>query len=444
MGKYAKIQLIPWEVYTGPVFDGQWRAVDYAGIKRPLGDRRWDVLSQCVDISARCAFTQMAVERAFEAADASGEVLKIFIAPEFLYRGGGGAYLHDLINGWSAACPFSDWHLPLPYGGPWPGLFGSLRALVAEERFKDWLFVFGTAVSAGFRAHNGMILRVGVGESAGGAPPPAVCFNNALIQCGGWGPLEAARAPHSYVTGKHLQSGIDFIEFSLEGCTVNDSGNVEPANDQSISVLDNMLVEEGSAVMGFPHIRHLDGSMIKFGVEICLDHAACGGRPGCGRLAYWGERVDIQLVLSCGMTLRPHSVSLRQHNPDTPDAYAFNCDGLVTLRTAQDGYGTHLQLWAQDTAGACHTLMEVGNGCDPDDPDHIPVGESVTVTADWPTDAVLLCDPAEIPGYLLWASMGEPDPGAYVDPSVLSFQWPAGAGYVRPLPPLDLSPEGGD
>ena len=46
MGKYAKIQLIPWEVYTGPVFDGQWRAVDYAGIKRPLGDRRWDVLSQ--------------------------------------------------------------------------------------------------------------------------------------------------------------------------------------------------------------------------------------------------------------------------------------------------------------------------------------------------------------------------------------------------------------
>ena len=88
--------------------------------------------------------------------------------------------------------------------------------------------------------------------------------------------------------------------------------------------------------------------------------------------------------------------------------------------------------------------MEVGNGCDPDDPDHIPVGESVTVTADWPTDAVLLCDPAEIPGYLLWASMGEPDPGASVDPSVLSFQWPAGAGYVRPLPPLDLSPEGGD
>lgn len=145
------------------------------------------------------------------------------------------------------------------------------------------------------------------------------------------------------------------------------------------------------------------------------------------------------------MTLRPHSVSLRQHNPDTPDAYAFNCDGLVTLRTAQDGYGTHLQLWAQDTAGACHTLMEVGNGCDPDDPDHIPVGESVTVTADWPTDAVLLCDPAEIPGYLLWASMGEPRPRRLCRP-LCPFLPVAGRArdMVRPLPPLDLSPEGGD
>lgn len=93
-----------------------------------------------------------------------------------------------------------------------------------------------------------------------------------------------------------MQSGIDFIEFSLEGCTVNDGGNVEPANDQSISVLDNMLVEEGSAVMGFPHIRHLDGSMIKFGVEICLDHAACGGGRTAGG---WPTGASAWISSSC-------------------------------------------------------------------------------------------------------------------------------------------------
>ena len=146
MPEYSKVQFIAWEIYTGAVY-GPSGADHYAGLAPAAGDRRFHVLSQCLDIMARVEFTRRAIETAYKNAQADSETLKIFMAPEFLYRGAAGAYFYDLLNGWEKA-PASFGPLPAYFKGPWGGLFGELRALAAEERFQDWVFVFGSAIGA--------------------------------------------------------------------------------------------------------------------------------------------------------------------------------------------------------------------------------------------------------------------------------------------------------
>ena len=85
MPNYSKVQFIAWEIYTGPVYQNRL-ADHYPGIAPALGDRRWDVLSQCLDISARVQFTKKALDAAYESADQDENTLKVFMAPEFLYR----------------------------------------------------------------------------------------------------------------------------------------------------------------------------------------------------------------------------------------------------------------------------------------------------------------------------------------------------------------------
>ena len=108
MPNYSKVQFIAWEIYTGPVYQNRL-ADHYPGIAPALGDRRWDVLSQCLDISARVQFTKKALDAAYESADQDENTLKVFMAPEFLYRGAAGAYLFDLLNGWDGGRPIWVW-----------------------------------------------------------------------------------------------------------------------------------------------------------------------------------------------------------------------------------------------------------------------------------------------------------------------------------------------
>lgn len=134
MPDYSKVQFIAWEIYTGPVY-GMLDADHYPGLAPAAGDRRFDVLSQCLDIIARVEITRRAIETAYQNVEEDPETLKIFVAPEFLYRGAAGAYLYDLLNGWMTA-PEGFGPLPPALKESWGGLFGLLRALVAEERFQ--------------------------------------------------------------------------------------------------------------------------------------------------------------------------------------------------------------------------------------------------------------------------------------------------------------------
>lgn len=333
MSNYKKVQFISWEVHTGPFVvahqppETGW----YAGLLDPSPDKRTDVLGQCWDIEARLAFTRDAIVKAEAVSDRSTSTLKVFMGPEFLFRGAGGAYLQDLITGWQSAPP--EFQLPEPYRGRWPGLFASLRSLVAQAAYEDWVFVFGSALGASFPAR-----VAGKGRYVLDPRQVGEIYNMALFQRGG-----ASHAADTYVSRKHYISGIDFLQWNgaLRQHTPN---SVRPLDPAALIPADVLGEPEGSAMFRIADINDGNGKPIDFGIEICLDHL-CSGGAGVnhfGRLRSAGQFVKIQLVPSGGMSLVPESIRLAPGGPATPRSYAFNCDGLGTLVNTP---GSHTQVW---------------------------------------------------------------------------------------------------
>jgi hypothetical protein len=354
MSNYDKVQFISWELYTGPFRVSTRPGTGwYAGLLNPALDKRLDALGQCWDIEARIAFTADAIAQAKKKSDDSKSTLKVFMAPEFLYRGAGGAYLHDLINGWAAHAP-AELALPAPYAGRWDGLFGGLRALVATPGFEDWVFVFGTALSASFptaKAANGKYLLdpAAMGE----------IYNSALIQRGG-----AANGDSNYVSRKHYISPIDFVN-RLGAAIQHAPGNVLPFDPRAVIPADILGVTEGGAVFGLPGINDASGKPIDFGIEICLDHAQSGNNANLfGRIRTAGQYVKLQLVPSGGLNLIDASIRLQPGGAATPRSYAFNCDGLNGLAGAAGG--CHTQVWnganGVSPVPAANKLVEASGG----------------------------------------------------------------------------------
>ena len=442
MSNYQKVQFIAWGIHTGPqrFLCGSRKiscGMAYSGIAAPNGQRRLDILHQCVDISARIGFTQRAIETAAAHAESSSNTLKIFLAPEFLYRGAAGAYLHDLLNGWTAKNPFGT-HLPAPYDCSWDGLFGGLRTLVADDRFQDWIFVFGTAVSAAFATRNGQI-------QSDTPDTPGCGYNTALIQRGGADPDHRKSC---FVTRKHLLSAVDFINFSLDHSLFS-LINIQHESAQNCAILDRLAVPddtglEGSSIFRFPGVCSADGNELIFGLEICLDHA-CSHNPldkdeatsPTGRLANAGVRVDIQLVPSCGMELMSTSLALAPIVGNRSHSYAFNCDGSYTLTTQK--LGGHAQLWTEKRNGEQYTAsaLETVSDCDAD-PMRFPVDSNglqlKEAILNPNLQSFVNVDLKNLSAYQLWNSHCDEQ---YLAHSNLTH-WPGGAGAIHILQAVPL------
>lgn len=354
MSNYNKVQFISWELYTGPFSVAARPGTGwYSGLLNPALDKRLDALGQCWDIEARIAFTADAIAQAKKKSDDVKTTLKVFMAPEFLYRGAGGAYLHDMITGWAAHAP-AELELPAPYAGRWDGLFGGLRALVAKPGYEDWVFVFGTALSASFptaKAADGKYLL----------DPDAMgeIYNSALIQRGG-----AANGDSNYVSRKHYISHIDFVN-QLGAAIQHRPGNVLPFDPRAVIPADILGVAEGGAVFGLPGVNDANGKPIDFGIEICLDHAQSGNNANLfGRIRTAGQYVKLQLVPSGGLSLIDASIRLQPGGAATPRSYAFNCDGLNALPGAAGG--CHTQVWnganGASPVPAANKLVEASGG----------------------------------------------------------------------------------
>lgn len=370
---YSQVQFISWEINSGPktVYDPKSFVPKnlgsyYPGICSSAIDNRFDVLSQCQDIDARVKFTEAAIKAAQQSSnlDKSSSTLKVFMAPEFLYRGAGGAYLHDLINGWAAAAP-ADFALDKSaFASKWSGLFGGLQALVADDAFKDWVFVFGTAISASFATNLVPSPRTPDSKAIIDLSKPAEIYNSALVQLGG-----KANTSVNYASRKHYISHIDFLKnYFYSNITFLKDG-VAPLDPNTIK----SVVEtgpEGGALFNLSNVNDNAGKPLNFGLEICLDHAASGGLDPktnwytnrYGRIRNANKYVKLQLIPSAGMSLVDASIRLEPGTASTPNSYAFNCDGLGNLNNTS---GSHTQVWNGANGAAvppANKLFEASGG----------------------------------------------------------------------------------
>jgi hypothetical protein len=94
-----------------------------------------------VDVQHRLHIMRESVQRAHEVADPDPSVLKVFIAPEFFWRGQDGAYFFDDEN---------DKDLPDDSSvcGEVCQVLSGLEDLTANSSYQDWLFLMGTVITA--------------------------------------------------------------------------------------------------------------------------------------------------------------------------------------------------------------------------------------------------------------------------------------------------------
>lgn len=318
------------------------------------------------------------------------KALKLFMGPEFFFRGALGAFTSDHLHGKEARPSFGE-----PAEG---SLLDRLRAETKHAQYADWLFVLGTFVCgsevtsvACFNGHNGAwmapaqvpptVRRVGTDNRplltcptchrtllcSCGHPlrvfrnQPAKCTNPtcalpqtlifeeqvqkivvdnyALVQKGGHASGDGL---HDYTLQKELVSTIDF----------EITGGPTRQGQKRIFNADQLVEGPPS---GSPSERRgggvftMDG--ISFGMEICLDHLA-------QRLAKDPEkgRIQIQLIPSAGMDIKVAGIAC------ITNGVLFNVDGVRGDATLKLNDG----LLSAKNAVATGPVADCAAGCFPD------------------------------------------------------------------------------
>jgi hypothetical protein len=291
---YTQVQFVSYDINTMPL-----RNADGSQTYLGLADAGQD-------IEARCALMLRAMQAARDnlpqpsPPPAPGDVLKVFMAPEFFFRGATGAYQVAMVD----------------------MLVGRLQALAADPAggWADWVFSFGTIV-------------------CGQDPVPnqqTEIYNFALIQEGG---VASSGPGGARVVMKELTSGIDFIAgvanpggLLLGEVIALQAGRPGPGRETQ------QVTYDGGGVFTMRGIT--------WAMDICLDHMV-------NRLVRSpqlpGEQVvQVQLVPSAGT-----DPAIYETIPG-PGGFVFHVDGA--------GWGSDLRQVGGAAIPSAPPPVDVGNG----------------------------------------------------------------------------------
>lgn len=291
-----------------------------------------------VDVYRRLEILTHAVERAYQLADRNPNVLKIFICPEFFWRGKDGAYFFN-----------EEDNIPeTTTCGEVCQILMGLEQLIAQSRFEDWMFLFGTVITA---------------ELLPKEDTWDYIFLNFAPLYRGYNPQKTSHIGQRFLVPKRYVSNIDFLtplrhynktlarqiidDESTQPIAENDSTVFNPFLDRgkyNNQVWDNYKVELDR--LEYIMIEYdwviIDG--IVFTVEVCLDHdmstalnsytadAVTGkhtriplintSESSISHVPIPHEMADISLVSSAGMSINKGSIAT------TNLGYTFLQDGL--------------------------------------------------------------------------------------------------------------------
>lgn len=287
------------------------------------------------DVQTRLAIMKDAVEQAYHLAGSSrpgdmgpdGEILKIFIAPEFFFRGVNGAYtFEDEAPGDDSIC------------GPVCEILKGLEEMVADKRFEDWLFLFGSIIAReplSKDRHNSY---------------DSLFYNFAPVYKG-YDPKKSSPAGKRFIAPKRYLSTSDFMTPYRNLDTSAFTELIDPDGELSVhqqTTVMNPIYTRGKYDfdmwidykgeldgLGYALLEHgwlmLDG--LALSLEICLDHQvktalnAYTADMTTGRHTMIPSSSDrgleyvhipeyqaqIGVVSSAGMTAMPESLALTQH-----------------------------------------------------------------------------------------------------------------------------------
>ena len=223
----------------------------------------------------RASVIERAIETAHASADNSKNVIKIFIAPEFYWRGPTGAYPASSILDPAE----TDQKNPINMIGR------LLEKIVSNSKYSDWLFVFGTVVAINDMVPDDILNNVPGSQK--------LFYNFAPIYKGG--KLHRGKmliAPKRYI------SKIDFLKSPVNAGEIIDV-RAQQYDNTAWSQLQDWL----KAVKGYELVQHnwFKVDQLQFSIEVCLDHR----KQEALRSAWEGHTkrgAQISIVTSAGMS----------------------------------------------------------------------------------------------------------------------------------------------
>jgi hypothetical protein len=285
--RYSNAVCIGYVVKTGEYDHGR------VPTDRPtrINDEERDLAQRCNELvkaiqeSAQCYEMGAAKESDAE----KRKSLKIFMAPEFFFRGPYGAYA-DI--------------------GCISKIFDTMALETSQSVYRDWLFVFGTAICSSDKELSG--LKLG-----------NLLENYALVQRGGGNSSEA----NNIVVAKEFPSHVDFKH---PGVTTRQWFDPATSKANIAGVSEKHFMPEGArrdpinrALAGASLSELVGGCIftmdgIRFGLEVCRDHHV-------QRLKKSQEAgtVHIQLIPSAGMSISAGAIAC------DPNGIVFNVDGVT-------------------------------------------------------------------------------------------------------------------
>lgn len=268
--KYRYVQMVGLSLYTFPE-EGMGGKQIYKGIDRSFNSSNSSAnTNNTLDAERRVAYMRRMVNVAYSSNHWSRDrrVLKIFMAPEFFFRGPHGAYDMRLMDG----CTRKDIRKGF-CNTPVMKILKGLRYAVTRSRFRDWMFVFGTVVAVMDREKY---------------------YNFAPVLRGGKG------RRHHYIIQKAHVSNIDFVDCEngvSEGsalCVANPRRDNVTKYAVFSSSQESLLKQIGFRIQDGNEFK-MDG--IRIGLEVCLDHAK-------KELLTTSQGVQVHLITSAGMQIQ--------------------------------------------------------------------------------------------------------------------------------------------
>ncbi len=328
---FTAIRFIAYCLFTGPKTSN-----NVPGGESYLGNE-----DQLRDIEARIEILKNAVETAraqLPQNDVSSGVLNVFVAPEFYFHGTRGAYLYPSIE--------ED---PLPY------LLKRVQQSFCDPVYANWVFVFGTAVTAhvancerlfsseSVRARNAIVKTLLEQKEATFGPTQqlvSTTLSNFLTDCHAspdvtvrdraviFSQIKLDTPNHSLAanlmtTEKYFLSGEDFI-------LCEPTGRVDVITEQMAAYAHIDLSNGDAKKLPYDNyaIFRQNGinqqmPYIDYGVEICLDHDDARLRSNLGTDGQGS--VHVQIVPSYG------SAIIQANVVAGANGFVFNCDGQIVL-----------------------------------------------------------------------------------------------------------------